>query len=357
MTSTVCVAVIGASGYTGSELLRLLSLHPRVRLTQVIASEKSCGQAVSSLLPYLTKIVDLPLSALDPPAIGREADVVFLSLPHTQSLQPVSEFVSLGKYVIDLSADYRLKDPVTYEQWYGTPHTFPQLLAQAVYGLPEWHRREISKSRLVAVPGCYPTAAILQLAPLVVQGLLEPQTVIVDAKSGVSGAGRSPALGYHFPEAHDAIHAYKLTTHRHTPEISQELSRLVPSTLAALPKAFPLIFTPHLVPMNRGILSTAYAQVTPGAGQTEMTEAYHQTYRDEYFIRLHQTPDTVNPNNLRGSNFCDLGFMFDSQTRYLICTAALDNLVKGAGGQAIQCMNLMCGFEENLGLTGAAVFP
>lgn len=357
MASTLRVAVIGASGYTGGELLRLLSLHPNIEITKVVASEKSQGLSIAAILPNLSKAMDFQLSALDPSEISRQADVIFLALPHTKSLQPVSEFLSLGKTVIDLSADYRLKSPKTYEQWYGVSHAFPDLLSQAVYGLPEFHRKEIAATRLVAVPGCYPTAAILQLAPLISQGLLEMDTVIIDSKSGVSGAGRSPALGFHFPEANEGLHAYKLTTHRHTPEIAQELSSLLPTQQKITPDEFPLIFTPHLIPMNRGILSTAYAKVKPGISQADINEAVKQTYGDEYFIRLHSTPDTVNPSNLRGSNFCDLGYQLEPTTRCLITTGAIDNLVKGAAGQAIQCMNIMSGFPENTGLTGPGVFP
>ena len=191
---------------------------------------KSEGLSVSSLLPNLAKTIDFQLSPLDIPTIAKEVDLVFLSLPHTQSLQPVADFLSHKKLVIDLSADYRLKDPQVYEQWYQTTHPYPDLLQKAAYGLPELHRSTIGKSQLVAVPGCYPTVAILQLAPFIAQSLIEPHSIIIDAKSGVSGAGRSPALGFHFPEAHEAIHAYKISAHRHLPEIEQGLNDLLPSS-------------------------------------------------------------------------------------------------------------------------------
>lgn len=351
------VAVIGASGYTGSELLRLLSLHPRITLTRVVASEKSQGLAISSLLPHLTKIWDCSLSSLNTPAIAQETDLVFLALPHTQSLQPVADFLSHGKRVIDLSADYRLQDPVIYEKWYQTAHPFPDLLKEAVYGLPELNRTAISKSRLVAVPGCYPTVAILQLAPFMAQNLLDCSSIIIDAKSGISGAGRSPALAYHFPESHEAIHAYKISQHRHVPEIEQELEHLSPSSSTATSEHPSLIFTPHLIPINRGILSTAYAKLKPGVDQLRLDAAYQSRYQDEYFIRLFPQAEGVNPKNLRGSNFCDLSCTYDPRTGYLITTGAIDNLVKGAAGQAIQCMNLMVGFPETLGLTGPGLFP
>jgi N-acetyl-gamma-glutamyl-phosphate reductase len=357
MDKNIRVAVIGASGYTGGELLRLLSLHPHITLSRVVASEKSQGLAVSSLLPHLTKIYDCSLSSLNPSSIAQEIDVVFLALPHTQSLQPVADFFSYGKYVIDLSADYRLQDPMIYEKWYQTSHPFPDLLKKAVYGLPELHRTAISKSRLVAVPGCYPTVAILQLAPFIAQNLLEHSSIIIDAKSGISGAGRSPSLGYHFPESHEAIHAYKISKHRHVPEIEQELTRLASSSESGTSHLPSLVFTPHLIPINRGILSTAYAKLKPGIEQSHLDAAYHNHYQSEFFMRLFPHAEAVNPNNLRGSNFCDLSCTYDPQTGYLITTGALDNLVKGAAGQAIQCMNLMVGLPENMGLTGPGIFP
>jgi len=358
MDKKIRVAVIGASGYTGGELLRLLSLHPQVTLTRVVASEKSQGLAVSSLLPHLTKIYDCSLSSLNTKSIAKEVDVIFLALPHTQSLQPVADFLSQGKQVIDLSADYRLQDPMVYEQWYQTAHTFPDLLKNAVYGLPELNRTAIANSRLVAVAGCYPTVAILQLAPFVAQDLIDQTSIIIDAKSGISGAGRTPALGTHFPESHEAIHAYKISKHRHVPEIEQELARLAPppSSTSTSPRP-PLIFTPHLIPINRGILSTAYAKLKPGIEQSHLDAAYKSRYQDEYFIRLFPSAEEVNPKNLRGSNFCDLSCAYDPRTGYLISTGSLDNLVKGAAGQAIQCMNLMVGLPETLGLTAPGLFP
>ena len=244
MTDQLRVAIIGASGYTGGELLRLLSFHSKVKVCQVVASSKSEGLALSSLLPNLTNIIDIQLAPLDVSNIAKDVDLVFLSLPHTQSLQPVAEFLSHKKLVVDLSADYRLKDSQIYEQWYQTNHSYPDLLQQAVYGLPELHRSSIRQSQLVAVPGCYPTVAILQLAPFVAQNLIEPNSIIIDAKSGVSGAGRSPALGFHFPETHEAIHAYKIATHRHLPEIEQGLNQLIPIGDEKTPSPISLMFTP-----------------------------------------------------------------------------------------------------------------
>jgi N-acetyl-gamma-glutamyl-phosphate reductase len=351
------IAVIGASGYTGGELLRLLSLHPKAKICQVVASSKSEGLAVSSLLPNLSKILDVPLAPLNVPSIAKEVDCVFLSLPHTQSLEPVADFLSYKKLVIDLSADYRIKNPQVYEQWYQTAHSHPALLQEAVYGLPELHRSAIRKSHLVAVPGCYPTVAILQLAPFVAQNLIEPNSIIIDAKSGVSGAGRSPALGFHFPEAHEAIHAYKIATHRHLPEIEQGLNHLLSASNKTTATPLSLMFTPHLIPINRGILSTAYANLQSGIEPGDIENIYRKFYQDEPFIRIFPQAESVNPRNLQGANYCDLSCTYEPRTGHIVSSGAIDNLVKGAAGQAIQCMNLMVGFPETLGLTGPGLFP
>jgi len=357
MTNQLRVAVVGASGYTGGELLRLLSLHPQVTIGQVVASSKSEGLSVSSLLPNLTNIIDFQLSPLNIPALAKDVDLIFLSLPHTQSLHPVAEFLSHKKLVIDLSADYRLQDPQVYEQWYQTTHPYPDLLQQAAYGLPELHRSAIAKSQLVAVPGCYPTVAILQMAPFVAQRLIEPGSIIIDAKSGVSGAGRSPALGFHFPEAHEAIHAYKIGTHRHLPEIEQGLNSVAPTSGTDVSDPISLMFTPHLLPINRGILSTAYAKLQSNIDPSELENIYQHFYQDEPFIRVFPKAEAVNPRNLRGANFCDLSYTYTARTNHVISSGAIDNLVKGAAGQAIQCMNLMVGFPETLGLTSPGLFP
>ena len=356
------VAVGGASGYVGAELLRLIAAHPQLELTTV-TSEKSAGATVASVFPSLATVVSLSFEALAPEALVERADIVFLALPHTKSIEPVATCLSAGKRVVDLSADYRLKDPATYERWYGTPHTQPALLKKAVYGLPELHRAQIGAARLVASPGCYPTAAILQLAPLVAHGLVQQDTVVIDAKSGVSGAGRSPALAYHFPEAHESLEPYKIGQHRHIPEIEQELtgvrqpSRHAPSVGQASPQAgFTVAFTPHLVPMNRGILSTAYCRLTTAIDVKELRALYRDFYKGERFIRLHEET-APNPRNIRGSNYCDIGVFADSRAGWVITVAALDNLVKGAAGQAIQAMNLMAGLPEETGLTAPALFP
>lgn len=344
------IAIAGASGYAGAELVRLAAAHPYFEIAAV-TSEKSAGQSVASVFPSLTSIVQHTFEALAPDALAERADALFLALPHTKSQDPVALCMKAGKLVVDLSADYRLKDVAAYETWYQTPHAHPALLREAVYGLPELHRKAIAKATLVASPGCYPTAAILQLAPLFAKGLVQPDTVVIDAKSGVSGAGRSPALPYHFPEANESLEPYKIGKHRHIPEIEQELSGIM-----GTPGAATIAFTPHLVPMNRGILSTAYCKLKTDIKLPELRALYREFYRGERFIRLYE--DIVpNPRHIKGSNFCDIGVYTDTRAGWVVTVAAVDNLVKGAAGQAIQAMNLMMGIPEETGLTAPGSYP
>lgn len=344
------VAIAGASGYAGAELVRLASAHPHFTITAV-TSEKSAGQSVASVFPSLKGVVDHRFESLAPEVLAERADAIFLALPHTKSQDPVAICMKAGKFVVDLSADYRLKDAGVYERWYQTPHAHQQLLKEAVYGLPELHRRAIAQSKLVASPGCYPTAAILQLAPLFAKGLVQSDAIVIDAKSGVSGAGRSPALPYHFPEAHESLEPYKIGQHRHTPEIEQELSGLRepggPVTVT---------FTPHLVPMNRGILSTAYCKLIRAMSLPELRDLYREFYKGERFVRLYD--DIVpNPRYIKGTNYCDVGVYMDARAGWVVTVAAVDNLVKGAAGQAIQAMNLMLGLPEETGLTAPGSYP
>ena len=353
------VAVAGASGYTGAELVRLLAQHPRVTLTAV-TSEKSAGASVASVFPHLGNVVRLTFEALAPEALSKRADVVFLALPHTKSMDAVAACLPAGIKIIDLSADYRLKDPGAFEHWYQAAHSHPDLLKAAVYGLPELHRAEIAQANLVASPGCYPTAAILQLAPLIARGLVVPDTIVIDAKSGISGAGRSPALPYHFPEAHESLEPYKIGLHRHIPEIEQELNyvhgRGLSDRQPAQPGSVTVAFTPHLVPMNRGILSTAYCRLRAPQDLISLRALYQDFYKNELFVRI---LDGVmpNPRHVRGSNFCDLAVHQDKRAGWVVTVAALDNLVKGAAGQAIQAMNLMLGYPEDTGLTAPGAYP
>ncbi|HEY5627564.1 MAG TPA: N-acetyl-gamma-glutamyl-phosphate reductase [Nitrospira sp.] len=351
------IAIAGASGYAGAELLRLAATHPHFELVAV-TSEKSAGSPVAAIFPSLARLVSLTFQALAPETIAKQADAVFLALPHTKSLEPVSACMKTGTFVVDLSADYRLKDSAAYAQWYQSPHTHTDLLNDAVYGLPELHRAAIAKAKLVASPGCYPTAAILQLAPLFAQDLIQPHTVVIDAKSGISGAGRSPALPYHFPEAHESLEPYKIGQHRHIPEIEQELSGLLQrSGLPGItPGSSTVTFTPHLVPMNRGILSTAYCRLKKPMALSDVRALYTSFYQNERFVRL--SDDVMpNPRHIKGSNYCDIGVYADQRAGWIVTVAALDNLVKGAAGQAIQAMNLMLGLPEETGLTAPAAYP
>lgn len=343
------IAIVGSSGYTGGELYRLLLQHPRAAVT-VVTSEKSAGQPITGIFPHLAGLTDLLCEPLHPDSIAKKADFVFLALPHAAAQEAAFRFHQLGKKVVDLSADYRLADPALYEQWYEHRHQHPELLKIAVYGLPELHREKIRKSALIANPGCYPTGAVLGLAPLMKKGWIDLQSIIIDSKSGVSGAGRSPSLSSHFPEANEGLMAYKIGTHRHLPEIEQELSALSGGKVA-------VSFTPHLVPMNRGIFTTAYAALQKQANIDQVHSLYQEFYKNEPFVRLLPIGQFPNVRNVRGSNFCDIGVYADPRTDRAVVVTAIDNLVKGAAGQAIQNMNLMMGFDEAEGLTFAGLFP
>lgn len=357
-SGTIKIAVVGASGYTGGELLRLLLLHPRFTIVAA-TSEKSAGAPVGASFPSLAALCNLTYEALEPDVIARKADAVFLALPHTKSFEPVAACLAERKPVVDLSADYRLKEASAYDTWYQTPHPYPELLQRAVYGLPEFHREDLRTALLTASPGCYPTAAIVQLAPLVANGLIQTDSIVVDAKSGVSGAGRSPALPYHFPEANESLEAYKIGTHRHIPEIEQELQALAArgTGVRETTGEVRVAFTPHLVPMNRGILSTAYGRLRHTVPLNDLRALYRDSYKGEPFIRVQEQDATPNPRHVRGSNFCDVGVYLDKRAGVVVTVAALDNLVKGAAGQAIQAMNLMLGLPETTGLMGAGLFP
>ena len=343
------IAIVGSSGYTGGELMRILLNHPNASVT-AITSEKSAGQAITSIFPHLAGLTALVCEPLDPETISKKADFVFLALPHVTAQEAAFRFHKLGKRIVDLSADYRLSDPALYEKWYEHRHQYPELLKTAVYGLPELHREKIKKASLVANPGCYPTGAILGLAPLLKRGMIDLQSIVIDSKSGVSGAGRSPSLAHHYPEVNEGCMAYKVGSHRHIPEIEQELSIMAETQLT-------VSFTPHLVPMNRGILTTIYAKVAMQTDSGMLHDLYREFYRNEPFVRILPAGHFPNVRNVRGSNFCDMGIIADARTGRLVVVTAIDNLVKGASGQAVQNMNLMMGIEETSGLEFAGLFP
>jgi len=343
------VAIVGASGYTGVELIRLLLNHPQVEIT-CVTSEQSAGKRISDVFPSLRSRCDLVLENIEPVRVSQQADFIFTALPHKAAMEVVPTFLELGRPVVDLSADYRLHDAAEYACWY-EPHLSPQLLSEAVYGLPELHRQEVAGARLVANPGCYPTSILLALAPLLRQGLVDPASIIVDAKSGVSGAGRSAKVESLFCEVNDGFRAYGVGgVHRHIPEIEQELSLLAGQEVT-------ISFTPHLVPMDRGILSTIYAQPTREVTSAELLEVLRTAYAGEPFVRILREGEFPATQYVRGGNFCDVGLTVDRRTGRVIVVSAIDNLVKGAAGQAVQNMNLMRGFAETTGLTGVAICP
>ncbi|MEK6614465.1 MAG: N-acetyl-gamma-glutamyl-phosphate reductase [Candidatus Binatota bacterium] len=341
------VAVLGATGYAGVELLRILIRHPRVRIT-TITSQQYAGKRVSDIYPSLTGQCDLILEAIRIDQIASRSDLTFAALPHETSMEAVAALMERGMRVIDLSADFRLHDPKTYLRWYGV-HKAPHLLRDAVYGLTEIRRKEIGKARLVANPGCYPTGAVLGLAPLFVEKMVQG-TVLIDAKSGVTGAGRSSAVDLSFSEVNENFKAYNVGVHRHIPEIEQELSQIAKRPVLVL-------FAPHLVPMSRGILSTMYVELKKILDGERLAKIYKDFYRGDPFIRILPAGSFPQTKEVRGSNDCAIGFRYDPRVKRLVVITAIDNLVKGAAGQAVQNMNLMYGWPETEGLRGIALIP
>ncbi len=343
------IGIVGASGYTGAELARILVNHPQVRIT-VATSRQYAGLPLSEIFPHLRGRADLICENLPVEQLCKKADLFFTAVPHKTAMDLVPDLLSAGKRVIDLSADFRLRDLSVYEEWY-QPHSSSHLLGEAVYGLPELYRSLIAGSRLVANPGCYPTSIILGLAPLLAAGAVLPETIIADSKSGTSGAGRSAQTGTLFCEIHDGFRPYKVgRTHRHTPEIEQELS-------AVAGRPVKVTFTPHLLPISRGILSTVYASLAPGFDRNSIDELYRKKYQSEPFVRL--LPEDAFPATqyVRGSNYCDISYKIDPAVNRIIIMTTIDNIVKGASGQAVQNMNIMCGFDETAGLDVVPFFP
>ncbi|MGI6168846.1 MAG: N-acetyl-gamma-glutamyl-phosphate reductase [Christensenellales bacterium] len=333
-------SVLGATGYAGAELVRLLCGHKDVVLTHLY-SKSYAGKSMSDIYPSFEG-TSLPLlEQVDILSAAKDSDVVFTSLPHGTSSELIPSLYKQGVKVVDLSGDFRYRCAETYEQWYNTPHPAPELLKQSVYGLPELHREAIKKSRLVGNPGCYTTCAILALAPLLRAGLIEKKGIIIDAKSGTSGAGRSASLPFSFCEVNESFKAYKVAAHRHTSEIEQELSVVAGEEVL-------VSFTPHLLPIQRGILSTIYADYKGG----DLSACYEAFYQHEPFVKVSSTLPEL--KQVVGSNFCKIGFVVDERLGRVIIISVLDNLVKGAAGQAIQNMNLLFGLDETTGLNQPA---
>lgn len=342
------ISVLGATGYAGAELLRILYNHPQAEIVH-ITSESHTGEMLSDLYPHLRGIYDMKLESMkDIDAIGDDSDFIFIGLPHGHAMEVGRALAGKPVRIIDLGADYRFRDTKVYEDWYHVPHTHPE--AVRVYGLAELYREEIRGAKIIGNAGCFTTASILALAPLAKQHLIDVNTIIVDAKSGVSGAGRSAKQSNHFPELYDNFRAYNVAKHRHTPEIEQALSDLSGEQVL-------LNFTPHLVPMSRGILSTCYAALRTGVPPELVDAAFEKLYGKEFFIRLLGRGAYPSTKNVRGSNYCDIAWHIDERTNRVIVLSAIDNLVKGAAGQAVQNFNIACGFEETAGLDCVPMFP
>ena len=336
------VGIINVTGYAGVELARLLYQHPEIELVSV-TGRSAAGQRLGEVFPHLAGI-DLDIKA----EVGK-VELAFSAMPHQASAAEVIPLLKQGTKVVDISADFRLKDAAQYGQWYGSAHPAPELLKQAVYGLPELYRSQVASTQLVANPGCYPTGAILALAPAVRAGLIEPD-IIIDSKSGLSGAGRSLSRQAHFSEADEDVAAYALEGHRHLPEIVQELN------LLSAQKPLSITFVPHLIPMTRGILTTCYATLKSGKkGKKELFRLYRDFYKDEPFVRVVDSPPHT--KHTWGNNMCLVHPTIDTRTGRLVVISAIDNLVKGAAGQAVQNMNLMLGLAETTGLEALAIYP
>lgn len=344
--------IIGATGYTGVELLRLLHQHPKVQVTCAV-TETYAGQEIAAVYPHLKTVIALKGQPLDLTAMMQHCDVAFVALPHGHAVPIATTLLAAGKKVIDLGADFRLRNSADYQQWYQQQPAPDQLLKQAVYGLPEiGNKAKIAAASLLANPGCYPTASILGALPALKAGLVDAQDCIFDAKSGISGAGRSLALQSHYCEVAENLTPYKLAgAHRHVPEIEQELG-------AITRKPITVQFTPHLIPIVRGLLVTAYFKLTTKVSQQAIEHVYQTAYKDEKFIRISMTDTVPQIKHVRGTNYCDIGVRIDVRTQRLIVVSVIDNLIKGAAGQAIQNMNLMYQLPETTGLENhLAIFP
>lgn len=345
------VGLVGVTGYTGMELARILLGHPGMRLTQV-TSRKEAGKSLMDVYPFLqgTELADLRIAMPDMSFLAANCDLVFLAVPHCTAMEMAAELRAKGVRVVDLSADFRLRSKTVYESWYKVEHTRADLLSEAVYGLPELYADRIAGASLVANPGCYPTSAILALYPALKAGLISSDDLVIDSKSGTTGAGRKAGVATLFCEVADTFRAYNLTKHRHTPEIEQELS-------LAAGREIRLSFNTHLVPMNRGILTTAYAKLASGVDLDRVQATYAEFYAGKTWVRLLPTGVLPETRWVRGTNFCDIGLITDSRTGRLITVSAIDNLCRGASGQAVANANLMLGLEPSAGLSAAPVMP
>ncbi len=336
------VGVVGARGYTGEELIGLLLHHAGVRLSYLAATlEKPVS--ISDIFPKFKGLTDLKCEPFDVLRACEKCDLVFLALPHTVSMDVVPKFVKKNKKIIDLSADYRLKNAGVYKEWYHKAHKDKKNINKFVYGLPELFREKIRKSEFVANPGCYPTAAILGIAPVLTSGLADKDSIIIDAKSGVSGAGKKVELGYIYPEVNENFKGYKFNMHQHSPEIDQVLSHVSLSRIN-------VTFCPHLLPVNRGIYETIYIKLKKSVTADKVEGLYRKFYKTEPFVRVRQSGKLPQLKDVVGTNFCDIGLVHDAKHSQLIVVSVIDNLLKGASGQAVQNMNIMCNLDEKASL-------
>lgn len=344
----VNVGIIGATGYVGIEIVRLLQNHQDINISTVV-SQSFVGQQISDVYPNLKNVFDMKCDGLDIDKIADKAEIFITALPHGVSKEVIPKLIEKGKRIIDHSGDFRYKSVELYEKWYNASHGMPHLLDISVYGLPELHREEIKKAKIIGNPGCYPTCSILALAPLIKKNLADTKNIIIDAASGVTGAGRSTELPYQFCECTENFKAYKVSTHRHTSEIEQEISFLAGHDVV-------VSFTPHLVPMKRGMLSTIYANLTSEKSTSELIDLYKEYYKNEYFVRIMDEGKLPETKYVAGSNYIDIGLVVDKRLNRVIILSAIDNLGKGAAGQAVQDLNIMCGLPEHAGLTSPGLY-
>jgi N-acetyl-gamma-glutamyl-phosphate reductase len=349
--STIRVGLVGVTGYTGMELTRILALHPRMELVRA-TSRKEAGMRLDAFYPSLRgfKPGELIISEPDPADLAKACDVVFLAIPHGAAMETAGELLAAGCKVVDLSADFRLRDPAVYTQWYKVEHTRTKELTEAVYGLPELYAEAMKKARLIANPGCYPTASILALHPALKAGFIKPEGLVIDAKSGATGAGRGASVPTLFCEVSDSFKAYGLASHRHTPEIEQELG-------LAAGRPLTLSFNPHLLPINRGILATIYAELATDVPLDDIQALYEETYAPHPFVRVLPKGELPLLRSVRGTMFCDIALVKDPRTNRLILVSCIDNLCRGASGQAVAGANLMCGLPLETGLQFAPLVP
>ncbi len=343
------VGIIGATGYTGGELIRLLINHPQAEVKKA-TSRSNVGNDITQVHPNLKGEISLIEEEFQIDTFLKDLDVVFLALPHGKSAPLVKEIYQKHIKVIDLGADFRIKIPEDYKHWYELDHACPELLTESVYGLPEIHKEEIKKAKIVANPGCYPTSIILALAPLLANKIIDANNIVIDSKSGVTGAGKTLTDTTHYPHINENIFAYKVGNHRHIGEVEQELSLLAKSKVV-------INFTPHLIPIDRGILSSIYVIPVKDITQEDLDKLYQEFYENCPFIRLRDKKTLPQTKWVQGSNYCDIAPIFDERTGKIIVFSAIDNLVKGASGQAIQNMNIMFGLDETMGLRLAGIYP